>query len=169
MIIDPTQESTEDISYMRQALQIAEQAAEMGEVPVGALIVKNGIILAEAHNRREIDQDPCAHAELLAIRKAAQKLGSWRLEGCTLYVTLEPCPMCAGAIWLSRIKRCVFGCNDPKAGFVGSLENINRFEALNHHFETTSGVLSNECSEILRTFFRRIRAEKTLRKQQADR
>ncbi|MEC7986023.1 MAG: tRNA adenosine(34) deaminase TadA [Myxococcota bacterium] len=149
-----------DEPFMRQAIELAQAAAEMGEVPVAALVVKDGEVIAQAHNRREVDQDPCAHAELLAIRKAADVLGSWRLEGCTIYVTLEPCPMCAGAMWLSRIEACVFGCFDPKAGFMGSVADINQFEKLNHHFPVRGGVLEEECATLLRTFFRRIRSRK---------
>ncbi len=113
-----------DQQYMEAALQLARQAPELGEVPVGAVVVHEGNIIASAHNRRELDQDPCAHAELLAMRLAAQAIGSWRLEGCTVYVTLEPCAMCAGAMVLARIERCVYGCSDPKGGFLGTLGDL---------------------------------------------
>ena len=150
-----------DEIWMRQALQLAQKAADQGEVPVGALIVLDGECIAQAHNLRESTQNPVAHAEVLAIQQAAQKIGSWRLEECTLYVTLEPCPMCAGALWLSRIKRCVFGAYDPKGGFLGSISNLMDHKQLNHHYEIEGGILSEECAQILRTFFRRLREKKS--------
>ena len=150
-----------DEIWMRQALQLAQQAADQGEVPVGALIVLDGECIAQAHNLRESTQNPVAHAEVLAIQQAAQKVGSWRLEECTMYVTLEPCPMCAGALWLSRIKRCVFGAYDPKGGFLGSVSNLMDHKQLNHHYEIEGGILSEECAQILRTFFRRLREKKS--------
>ena len=154
-----------DQRYLRLALQQASLAAEMGEVPVGAVIVRGDEVIASAHNRREVDRDPTAHAELLAIRKAAQVLGDWRLEGCTMYVTLEPCAMCAGAMVLARVERCVFGCTDPRGGFLGTLGNLSQVEALNHHFEVEGGVESDACSEQLRAFFRTLRAEKKAKKK----
>ena len=153
-----------DIFWMRHALALAQEAAEKEEVPVGAIVVHEDRIIGAAHNLRETLQDPIAHAEILAIKQAAEHLGSWRLENCTLYVTLEPCPMCSGALWLARIERCVFGCRDPKSGFLGSISNLMDQEQLNHHYEICSGVLEEECSEILRTFFRRIRERKSAKR-----
>ena len=153
-----------DEHFMRLAIQLAQKASDMGEVPVGALVVRDDEIISQAHNRREIDQDPCGHAELIAIREAAKKIGSWRLENCTVYVTLEPCAMCAGAMWLSRVNSCVFGCFDPKSGFMGSVADINQFKELNHKFSTVGGVLEEECASLLRTFFRRIRSKKIQKK-----
>ncbi len=145
---------------MEAALQLARQAPELGEVPVGAVVVHEGNIIASAHNRRELDQDPCAHAELLAMRLAAQAIGSWRLEGCTVYVTLEPCAMCAGAMVLARIERCVYGCSDPKGGFLGTLGDLSAHPGLNHRFEVTPGVLAEDCADELRSFFRQLRERK---------
>ena len=140
---------------MRRALELAAMAAAEGEVPVGALIVREatGEILAEAYNRRESDKDPLAHAELLAIREASLRLGGWRLPGCTLVVTLEPCPMCAGGIIHSRIERVVFGASDPKGGACGSVVDLFALP-FNHKPEVISGVLEDECAAILRDFFR---------------
>jgi tRNA(adenine34) deaminase len=123
-------------------------------VPVGAVVVKDGAVISRACNAREKSADPTAHAEILAIRRAAKKLGSWRLEGCTLYVTLEPCAMCAGAIVLSRLPRLVYGASDPKAGFVGSLGDLCRDPRLNHRPAVTAGILAQECGRILVEFFR---------------
>ena len=142
---------------MAEALREAGLAAQDGEVPVGALVVRDGVILTRGRNRRETDQDPCAHAELLAIREAAAALGSWRLDGCTVYVTLEPCAMCAGAMVLARIQRCVYGCADPKGGFLGSLGDLSQHERLNHRFAVTAGVLEGECAAALKEFFRGLR------------
>jgi len=139
---------------MRDALASARRAPRHHDVPVGAVLVKDGVAVARAHNRREADGDPSAHAELLAIRRAARRLGSWRLTGCTLYVTLEPCAMCAGAIVLSRLPRLVFGAFDPKAGFVGSLGDLCREPRLNHRVAVEGGVLSGPCGDVLRAFFR---------------
>ena len=152
-----------DQQYMDKALSLARAAAEVGEVPVGSVVVHEGKIIATAHNRRELDQDPCAHAELLAMRLAAQELGSWRLEGCTVYVTLEPCAMCAGAMVLARIERCVYGCTDPKGGFLGTLGDLSAHPDLNHRFEVTPGVRAEECADELRSFFRRLRASRKKR------
>lgn len=151
-------EPASDEFWMREALRAARRAPRHDDVPVGAVIVREGAVLARAHNRREADQDPAAHAELIAIRRAARKLGSWRLEGCTLYVTLEPCAQCAGTIVLARVPRVVFGAADPKAGFAGSLGDLCRDPRLNHRARITSGVLSDACGEILRAFFREKRA-----------
>jgi tRNA(adenine34) deaminase len=145
---------------MRQALEQAERAARSGEIPVGAVIVREGEIIGEGHNRRESANDPLAHAELIAIREAAAALGDWRLVGCTLYVTLEPCAMCAGALVNSRVERLVFGTRDPKAGFCGSLGDLVTDERLNHRLEVTEGVLAEECARLLREFFATLRSER---------
>jgi tRNA(adenine34) deaminase len=147
-----------DERWMREALRAARRAPAHRDVPVGAVIVRDGAVLSRAHNRREADGDPSAHAEVLAIRRAAKKAGSWRLGGCTLYVTLEPCAMCAGAIVLARIPRLVFGAEDPKAGFAGSLGDLCRDPRLNHRLHVTEGILGEECGRILRQFFREKRA-----------
>jgi tRNA(adenine34) deaminase len=146
-----------DREHMAAALAQAGAAASRGEVPVGAVIVREGVVIARATNRTETDQDPTGHAELLAIRAAAGEVGSWRLTGCTLYVTLEPCAMCAGAIVLSRLDRLVFGAWDAKAGMVGSIGDIVRHPRLNHRPEVLGGVLERECGSLLETFFRQRR------------
>lgn len=143
-----------DLAMMRRALAAAERAAEKGEVPVGAVVARGEEILAEAANERESLQDPTAHAELLALRRAAEKTGSWRLTGCTLYSTLEPCPMCAGAAHAARISRLVYAAPDPKAGFAGTLHDLPADARLNHTFPSESGVMEAEASEILRNFFK---------------
>jgi tRNA(adenine34) deaminase len=143
-----------DEQYIRNALDLARDAALRNEVPIGAVVVQNGSIIAAASNRTVRDQDPTAHAELLAIREASSKLDRWRLDDCTLYITLEPCAMCAGAIVLARIARVVFGAGDPKAGFAGSIGNLVSDPRLNHRAEVTAGVLADECGEVLRDFFR---------------
>ena len=143
-----------DEQYVRNALDLALDAAKRNEVPVGALVVRNGTILAATTNRTVRDQDPTAHAELLAIREAASKLDRWRLDDCTLYVTLEPCAMCAGAIVLSRMKRVVFGAWDEKAGMAGSVGDLLRHPRLNHRPEVRAGVLAEECARLLEDFFR---------------
>ena len=142
---------------MRVALDEAALAAQAGEVPIGAAVVFEGRVIARAHNRRELDKDPSAHAEFLALLEAARVLGRWRLTGCTVYVTLEPCLMCAGLMVNSRIDRCVFGAPDPKGGAVGSLYDLSRDNRLNHGFEVTSGVLQDECSKLLQGFFSQLR------------
>jgi tRNA(adenine34) deaminase len=149
----------EDEHYMRRALELAREAAARGEVPVGAIVVRNGEIIAEGSNRREEDKDPTAHAELLAIRAAARALGGWRLTGTTLYVTLEPCAMCAGAIVLARVGRLVYGADDPKGGAVRTLYRLVEDERLNHRVQVTPGILAEECGKVLRDFFRRRREE----------
>lgn len=138
---------------MREALEEARQAALVGEVPVGAVVVHRGQVIARAHNRREMDEDPTAHAEILVLREAAEVLGSWRLEECTLYVTLEPCFMCAGAVVNSRVARLVFGATDPKAGAVGSLADVPGDARLNHRPEVLGGVQAEACGSILKEFF----------------
>ncbi len=149
----------QDEAWMREALAEADIAAAQGEVPVGCVVVTGGTIVARGHNTRERDGDPTAHAEMVAIRAAAQALGSWRLVGCTLYVTLEPCAMCAGALVNSRVERLVFGTADPKAGFCGTLGDLVRDRRLNHRLEVTAGVLAEECSAVLRRFFARLRRQ----------
>ena len=142
-----------DERMMRLALEEARSAAAGGDVPVGAVIVRGEEILARAGNAREREQDPTAHAEILALRQASGATGSWHLEGCAMVVTLEPCAMCAGAIVLARLDRLVFGASDPKAGFAGSLDDLVRDGRLNHEVDVTVGVLAQECGEILRAFF----------------
>ena len=144
--------------YMRMALELAGQAFEEGEVPVGAVIVQGDRVLASARNEREALRDPTAHAEMIAITQAAAALGNWRLEGCTLYVTLEPCPMCAGAIVQARIPRVVYGAIDPKAGAVRSLYRLLEDPRLNHRAEVVEGVLGDECGQLLTQFFQSKRA-----------
>ncbi len=145
------------LSYMRVALEEAKKAFDEDEVPVGAVIVKDGEIIARAHNRRESTLDPTAHAEILAIREASKRLKNWRLTDTTLYVTKEPCPMCAAAIVHARIKRVVYGCKDEKGGGVDSLYSILTDPRLNHQAEVVSGVMSEECAELLVNFFRQKR------------
>lgn len=143
--------------HMRLAMREAEQALRKGEVPVGCVIVHNGMVIGRGHNQRELLQDPTAHAEMLAITAAAGHLGSWRLEETRMYVTLEPCPMCAGAIILSRIPEVYFGAADPKAGCCGTLMNLLEDRRFNHQPAVTGGVLAEECGEMLSAFFRAIR------------
>jgi tRNA(adenine34) deaminase len=147
-----------DEQYIRNALDLAREAVKRNEVPIGAVVVRDGSILAAATNRTIRDQDPTAHAELLAIREASAKLDSWRLDECTLYVTLEPCAMCAGAIVLSRMKRVVFGAWDEKAGMAGSVGDLLRHPKLNHRPEVRGGVLAEGCAQLLEEFFQRQRA-----------
>ncbi len=145
--------SPRDLQWMTRALEMAELAASRGEVPVGAVLTKDDEIVAEGPNLTATLNDPTAHAEVVVIREAAQKLGDWRLTGCTLYVTLEPCAMCAGALVLSRIERLVFGASDPKAGMVGSLGNLAQDERLNHRIEVTGGTLADAAVDLLQGFF----------------
>jgi tRNA(adenine34) deaminase len=145
---------TRDAAFMSLALAEARVAGSLADVPIGAVIVRGDEVLARAGNARERDRDPTAHAELLAIRDASKALGEWRLEGCELFVTLEPCAMCAGAIVLARLPRLIYATADPKAGFAGSLGDLVRDERLNHRVEVTTGVLESECAELLRAFFR---------------
>lgn len=145
---------------MDKAIAEARKAEAVAEVPIGCVIVQNNRIIARAHNLREAKQDPAAHAELLAIRKAARKLGNWRLLETTLYVTLEPCLMCMGAILLARIPTVVFGCHDPKAGAAGSLYDLSNDPRLNHRFELVSGIRRQECSSMLSEFFTALRLKR---------
>lgn len=144
----------DDYYFMTKALAQAKRASDMGEVPVGAVVVKDGKIISRGYNRRETDNDPCAHAELLAMRRASKKLNSWRLSGCTLYVTLEPCPMCSGVIVNSRIDKVVFGAYDEKAGCCTTLYHLCNDERFNHRAQVLGGVMQEECGKILSDFFR---------------
>jgi tRNA(adenine34) deaminase len=149
-----------DETYMLEAIKEAKKAEQLQEVPIGAVIVIDGQIIARAHNLRETRQSAVAHAELLAIEKACEELGTWRLEGATLYVTLEPCPMCAGAIIMSRVERVVYGASDPKGGCAGTFMNLLADDRFNHQSEVRSGILETECGELLSNFFRSIRLKK---------
>lgn len=153
-----------DIRFMQQALTLAREATRIGEVPIAALLVRDGIVIAKAHNLRETDQDPTAHAELLAIREAARQMNSWRLTDSTLYVTLEPCTMCIGAIVLARVPRLVFGALDPKAGACGSIMDIPPEPKLNHRVAVVGGVCAEESQVLLQEFFRELRKEAAQRK-----
>jgi len=155
----------QDRGYMQEALVEASTAARLGEVPVGAVVVKDGEIIGRGHNLRETSNDPTTHAEMIAIRQAAAALGSWRLIDCTLYVTLEPCVMCMGAIILARVPTLVYGCRDPRVGAVGSIYDFSQDERFNHRVAVTEGVLGQQCSDMLSSFFRQLRAEKKRRKQ----
>jgi tRNA(adenine34) deaminase len=147
----------DDRTFMLRAIEEARRAGELGEIPIGAVVVREGVVIAAAHNRRELDQDPVGHAEILALRRAAALLKSWRLIDCSLYVTLEPCTMCSGALVLARLKRVVFGCRDPKGGAVRTLYEICEDERLNHRVEVVEGIEADTCSELLSNFFRAIR------------
>ncbi|MFV9511862.1 tRNA adenosine(34) deaminase TadA [Tepidibacillus sp. LV47] len=152
--------NTEIEKYMQEALLEAKKAEALGEVPIGAVIVKDGKIIARGHNLRETKKDPTAHAEMIAIQQASQVLGGWRLHRCTLYVTLEPCQMCAGAIIQARIDHVVYGAKDPKAGCAGTLCNLLEDPRFNHQATVTSGVLEEEASLLLKKFFRNLRQSK---------
>lgn len=143
--------------FMKEALIEAQKALALKEVPIGAVVVKNGVIVGRGYNLRETAKDPTAHAEIIAIREASKTLGGWRLMDCDLYVTIEPCPMCAGAIMLSRIKRLIIGAMDAKGGAAGSLLSIPEDERFNHKTEIITGVLEEECSQIMKDFFRELR------------
>ena len=155
----------EDEKYMKEAIKQAKKAAKIGDVPIGCVLVKDGEIIARGYNRRNIDKNTLAHAELSAIRKASKKTGDWRLEDCTMYVTLEPCQMCAGAIVQSRMKRVVIGSMNAKAGCAGSILNLLQMQQFNHQVEITRGVREEECSQMLSQFFRELRERK---KRKAD-
>ena len=159
---------TQDEKYMKEAIKEAKKAYKLGEVPIGCVIVYEGRIIGRGYNRRNTDKTTLAHAEIAAIKKASRIVGDWRLEGCTLYVTLEPCQMCAGAIIQARMDRVVMGCMNPKAGCGGSLLNILENESFNHQAEVTRGVLEEECSELLTVFFKelrvRVKVERALKK-----
>ena len=155
---------TQDEKYMKQAIKQAKKAYALDEVPIGCVIVADGKIIARGYNRRNTDKNPLAHAELSAIRKASKKTGDWRLEECTMYVTLEPCQMCAGAIVQARIPRVVIGAMNPKAGCAGSIINLLQMQQFNHQVQTDIGVLGEDCSKMLSEFFRELRKK---RKEQA--
>ncbi|MBR2410057.1 MAG: tRNA adenosine(34) deaminase TadA [Lachnospiraceae bacterium] len=150
-------QEAEDIHFMKEAFRQAKKAAKLSEVPIGCVLVRDGKIVARGYNRRNTDKTTLAHAEMAVIRKASRLFGDWRLEECTLYVTLEPCPMCAGAIVQARIPRVVAGCMNPKAGCAGSVLNILDTPGLNHRVKFTKGVLEQECSELLQSFFHELR------------
>lgn len=147
----------DDTRCMQLAIEQAKLAEAIGEVPIGAVVVYGDDVIAQAHNRRETDADPAGHAEFLAMKEASRKLGRWRLSGCTVYVTLEPCVMCAGLMQQSRIDRCVYGAADPKGGALGTLYRIHDDNRLNHSFEVVSGICKDECSALLSDFFARLR------------
>ncbi len=155
-MMDQTQQQIDE-RYMRMAVDAAGVAEENGDVPIGAVIVYEGRVIAKAYNQREQLKDPTAHAEIIALTQAAAALGMWRLHGCTIYVTLEPCPMCAGALVQARVDRLVYGCTDPKAGACGSLYDICRDDRLNHRLAVTAGVLAEDCAALLQDFFRQRR------------
>lgn len=151
---------TQNEKYMKTAIREAKKAYKLNEVPIGCVIVQNDKIIARGYNRRNTDKNTLAHAELAAIKKASKKTGDWRLEDCTMYVTLEPCQMCAGAIVQSRVKKVVIGSMNPKAGCAGSVLNILQMKQFNHQVEIETGVLKDECSEMLSEFFRELREKK---------
>ena len=154
-----------DEHYMRLALKQAEKAAVIGEVPIGCVIVCDGVIVGRGYNKRNKNKTTLAHAEMIAIDKASKKLGDWRLEGCTMYITLEPCQMCAGAIVQARVSRVVIGSMNPKAGCAGSILNLLEMEQFNHQVEVTRGVLQEECSQMLSGFFKELREIKKRQKR----
>lgn len=155
-----------DEFWMRHTLTVALRALEHEDVPIGAVVISpEGQVYGEGWNTRERDRDPCGHAELNALRAAAKARGEWRLEGCTIYVTLEPCAMCAGAMVLSRIQRCVWGAADPKGGFLGTLGSLHQYPGLNHHFDVTGMVLAEEGGMLLKRFFRQLRENAKSKKQ----
>lgn len=158
----------DDEKYMELALIEAQKAARLGEVPIGAVIVRDGKVIGRGYNLRETKRDPTAHAELRAIRMASETLGGWRLIGSELYVTLEPCPMCAGAIVQARVERVVFGVSDPKSGCAGTLMNLLQEERFNHQVQVSSGVLGEQCAELLKTFFRELRIKKKESKRKSN-
>ena len=162
------QKLTEDEKYMKQAIKLAKKAWKMEEVPIGCVIVHEGKIIGRGYNRRTTDKNPLAHAELIAIKKASKKLGDWRLEDCTLYVTLEPCQMCSGAIVQARVKKVVVGCMNPKAGCAGSILNLLQVERFNHQVELETGILEEECSEMMKSFFRELREKRKKKVAEAE-
>lgn len=150
---------------MKEAIKQAKKAYALDETPIGCVIVCEGKVISRGYNRRNTDKNPLAHAEITAIRKASRRLGDWRLEGCTMYVTLEPCQMCAGAIVQSRMDRVVIGCMNPKAGCAGSILNLLQMDSFNHQAEITAGVLEEECSSLMKQFFRELREKKKKEKR----
>ncbi|MCI9442810.1 MAG: tRNA adenosine(34) deaminase TadA [Ruminococcus sp.] len=161
------EEVEQDEKYMRQAVNQAKKAYKLGEVPIGCVIVYENKIIGRGYNRRTVDKNTLAHAELTAIRKAGKKLDDWRLEGCTMYVTLEPCQMCSGAIVQARIPRVVVGCMNPKAGCAGSVLNLLNMKEFNHQVELTTGILGEECSAMMKQFFKELRENKKRAVQQS--
>lgn len=159
---------TEDEKYMKEAIKLAKKAWKIEEVPIGCVIVHEGKIIGRGYNRRTIDKNPLAHAELSAIRKASKYLGDWRLEDCTLYVTLEPCQMCSGAIVQARVKKVVVGCMNPKAGCAGSILNLLQVDAFNHQVELETGILEEECSVMMKEFFKELREKRKRKKENPD-
>ncbi len=157
---------TEDEKFMRSAIAEARKAEKIGEVPIGCVIVKDGKIIARGYNKRKKEGNTLSHAEIKAIDKACKKTGDWRLEGCSMYVTLEPCPMCAGALIQSRIDKVFIGCMNPKAGCAGSVLDMFSVDGFNHHPECVRGILQEECSDMLKEFFRELR--KRLREEKAS-
>lgn len=157
---------TDDERFMKEAIRQARKAYAIGEVPIGCVIVYEGRVIARGYNRRTIDKNTLAHAELLAIRKASRKLDDWRLEGCTMYVTLEPCQMCSGAIIQARIPKVVVGCMNPKAGCAGSILNLLDVPQFNHQAELVTGVLEEECSQMMKEFFKELREKKKAAKNE---
>ena len=156
---------TADEKFMKEAIRQAKKAYKIGEVPIGCIIVHDGKIIGRGYNRRTIDKNTLAHAEIQAIRKACKKMNDWRLEECTMYVTLEPCQMCSGAIVQSRMTRVVVGCMNPKAGCAGSILNLLQMEEFNHQVELEIGVLEEECSQMMKAFFKELREAKKAKKK----
>ena len=156
---------TTDERYMKEAIRQAKKASALGEVPIGCTIVYEDKIIARGYNRRMVDKNVLSHAEIIAIRKACKKMGDWRLEDCTMYVTLEPCPMCAGAIVQARIPTVVIGCMNPKAGCAGSVLDMLHEDGFNHQVDTRSGVLEEECSQMMKDFFKALRLKKPKKKK----
>ena len=152
--------------YMKQAIKLAGKAADLGEVPIGCVIEYQGKVIGRGYNRRTTDKSTLAHAEIIAIKKACKKMGDWRLEDCTMYVTLEPCQMCAGAIVQARVKKVVIGCMNPKAGCAGSILNVLQMEEFNHQVEIERGVLEEECSQMLTSFFKNLRKKLKVEKEE---
>lgn len=157
---------TEDEKYMKETIKQAKKAWKIGEVPIGCVIVYEGRVIGRGYNRRTIDKNTLAHAELQAIRRASRKMGDWRLEDCTMYVTLEPCQMCSGAIVQARMKRVVVGCMNPKAGCAGSILNLLQMEQFNHQAELETGVLEEECSQMMKGFFKELREKRKQEKEE---
>ncbi len=157
---EKTEQDKIDRKYMREAIKQAKKAYALEEVPIGCVIVYEGKIIGRGYNRRTVDKNPLAHAEIQAIRKASRKMGDWRLEDCTLYVTLEPCQMCSGAIVQARMKRVVVGCMNPKAGCAGSILNLLDVKEFNHQVELKTGVLEDECSQMMKQFFKELREKR---------
>ena len=160
--------SPEDMRYMKEAIRQAKKAAALGDVPIGCVIVYQDKIIGRGYNRRMADKTVLAHAEILAMKKACKKMGDWRLEDCTMYVTLEPCPMCAGAIVQARIPRVVIGCMNPKAGCAGSILNLLDMKEFNHQVELPTGVLEEQCSGMMKQFFKELRQKQKDKKKKSE-